>query len=160
WVAILARLRVLHRERELDDERRPEPASLALGAYGTAVQADQLAHDRQAETEPTVAARARAVRLPEAGAHPRHELPRDALPRAGPAERGAGRPGVEVEIDPAVGGCVLDRVLEQVDDDLLESPRISEDALRRRRRRRRQGDALRRRGGLDPVDRRRDHHRE
>src|SRR5215472_10233242 len=120
WVAILARLRVLHRERELDDERRPEPASLALGAYGTAVQADQLAHDRQAETEPTVAARARAVRLPEAVEHVRQELRRDAFPRVGHADAGAVRTGVEVKIDPPVGGRELDRVLEQVDDDLLE----------------------------------------
>src|SRR5579862_1495465 len=62
----LAGFGVFHRERQLDDERGAPPGSAALGAHLAAVETDELAHDRQAEAEPAVTTRARAVRLPEA----------------------------------------------------------------------------------------------
>src|SRR6185369_15860334 len=66
------------RRRQLDRDRRSALEALALGPAAAAVELDQIAHDAQAETEAAVAARRRAIRLPESIEDVRKEVGLDA----------------------------------------------------------------------------------
>src|SRR5205823_11096976 len=88
-------------QRQAHDEGRAAPRSCALGMYRPAVQVDQVTHDCQAETQATVGARARAVRLPEAVEHVRQELAADARPRVADADLGIPVRHPHPDIDPS-----------------------------------------------------------
>src|SRR5581483_1171986 len=112
-------------EREADDEGRPLPHARALGGDRPAVQLRQVSRNRQAEAEAALFARDRAVGLAEALEDVRQEVPADALP--GVADR-----DLDVRVDPrerdlhaAPFGRELDRVREQVPDDLLQAVRVT-----------------------------------
>src|SRR5205814_10397357 len=71
-----ARLRLT--QRQADGKFRARPFSGAVGAHRPAVKLDEVAHDREAEPEATLAASRRAVRLPEALEDVRQEFRSDA----------------------------------------------------------------------------------
>ena len=92
--------------------------------HGTAVQLDDVADDRQAETQAAVRALAAAVELAEAIEHERLELGSDAA--AGVADLDDHSCFVfarEEQLDAAAGGRELDRVGQQVPDHLLQAGR-------------------------------------
>src|SRR5262245_58762953 len=60
-------------ERQRDRERRALPRALALGAHAPAVELDEMAHDREPETETSVHTRDATVGLTEAIEHVRQE---------------------------------------------------------------------------------------
>src|SRR2546425_7419208 len=65
--------------REVDREDRPATLPRALGTHDTAVELDDVAHDREAEPEAAVSAADRCLALPEAVEHEREELRSNAL---------------------------------------------------------------------------------
>src|SRR5262249_22487122 len=60
------RLRLL-RQRQCNNERGAMPRSIACGAYGAAMEFDELAHQRQAQAQSRVAPSTRGVGLREPG---------------------------------------------------------------------------------------------
>ena len=137
-------------------------AAPALSARDrAAVQLDEVPHDREPEAEPAVHARGRAVGLPEALEDVRQELGRDAL-------AGVARPTIstceftrrERDLHAAALRRELDRVRQQVPDDLLQPVGVAGDERRRAGRARLEADALGVGGGPHRLDRRLDHGRE
>src|SRR5438128_3708762 len=115
-----SRLRALaHRER--DDEDRAPVLARALRAHGAAVKLDDVLHQREAEPEAAVRARARAVALAERLEDVRNELRRDPDARVGDDDLDARLGARETHAHAAARRRELDRVREQVPDDLLQT---------------------------------------
>lgn len=101
--------------------------AVAVRRHNAAVQLGEMANDRQAETEPPEAARRRAVTLAEAIKHVRKKVLVDALAGVGNDQLGLpfGAPDDDVHL--AAQGRELDRVRQQVPEDLLQAIRIAMD---------------------------------
>src|SRR5690606_4774033 len=91
---------------------------------GSAMQFDELLHDRETEAESPVAASHRGVGLSKPLENVRQELRRN--PFAGVAYRDfqVGIHTFEKHLNPASLRCELDRVREKIPNDLLQSSRI------------------------------------
>ena len=86
-----------------------------------------MLHERQSEPEPAVGPRAGAVALPEALEDVRHELGVDADAGVGDHDLGPSRHAAQADADLARRRRELDRIGDQVPDDLLETVGIAED---------------------------------
>ena len=105
-----------------------------------------MPHDREAEPEAALRARARGIRLPERFEDPAEELRRDAAAGIADPDHGVRARAVEGQGDASISRRELDGVGEQVPDDLLEPAgvtgerpgsdelRVELDALRLRQR--------------------------
>ena len=78
----------------------------------------EMAHDRQAQPQPAMPSRRRAVSLPEALEHVLEEVAGNALPGIRDGDRGARVAVEELDVDPAVPWRELDRVGQQVPENL------------------------------------------
>ena len=140
--------RARRRRRQIDGEGRAAADALAVGAHLAAVQERDVAHQREADAQAARAARRRGVGLGEAVEHVRQELRRDA--DAVVLAPGAARARACFSSETAIGAALrreLDRVREQVGDELLQPAAVAHhhdvrvvgreaqvDLLRRRRR--------------------------
>ena len=94
-------------QRQLDGERRAAADAVAVGAARAAVQLHDVPHDREADPQPAVRARAGAVGLAEAVEHVRQEFGVDArcrCPRRDSAQRVPACDRSSVTRDPAARG--------------------------------------------------------
>ena len=135
-----------------DGECRAAPLTFAPHAHGTAVQLDEMAHDREAEAEAAILTRARALRLAEAIEDVRQELHTDAGARVRNDDARLAWPRLEGHVDAAARRRELDRVRQEVPDDLLEPVRIDQGGRGRRRQMRAEHDVLAVGGRADAVD--------
>src|SRR5207247_2379650 len=131
---------------------RAAALTLALRAHGTTVQLDEMAHDREAEAEAAVATRARALRLAKAIEDVRQELRTDAGARVRHDDACLARPGFEHHVDATARWRELDRVRQEVPDDLLEAVRIDRGGHGRSRQARIEHDLLAVGGRAHAVD--------
>src|SRR6188508_2287152 len=117
---------------EPDGERRSAAFALALGAHPSTVQLDQMAHDRKAQPEAAMGSRRRAVALTKALEDVRQKILTDTFAIVTDAQLGLHPFALQVDLDLAALGRELDRVGEQVPDNLLQARGISRRVGRRR----------------------------
>ena len=103
----------------------PWPAPLAGRRHRAAVQLGQLLRDREPEAEAAMLARERRVGLPEPLEDERQELRRDAAPVSLTVISTCEFDARETQLHPAAARRELDRVRQQVPDDLLQPIRIA-----------------------------------
>jgi hypothetical protein len=122
----------LHRghERQRDGERRPLPFAVRMRRDAPAVHLDELARDREADAETACPASRAAVGLAEALEDVRQKTGDDPASRVGDAQYDLGIRSRQGDLDASVGGRELDRVREQVGDDLLQPIGVATDADR------------------------------
>src|SRR5215510_7182968 len=110
------------------DGEAAAPPGAAVDADGAAVLHDQLTGQGEADPGPLDAATGRAVDAGEAVEYALEVPGRDADPGVGHDHPGSRLAGLDPECDPAVQ-CVLDRVRQEVEDDLLPHVEVDEDGL-------------------------------
>src|SRR5439155_9136798 len=110
-------------------------------------------HDGEPEAEAAVRAVRARVRLAEAVEDVGQELGADAPPAVAHLEAHAVAGALDAEDDLAAGVGELDRVREEVGEDLLETVRIADDAARTVLDRAREPQVLRIRAGPHRLDR-------
>src|SRR5262249_61828148 len=99
--------------RKRHREGRTPALAVARRPDGSAVQLDDMPHDRQSDAESSVAARAGAVRLPEAFEEMGQELGRDALAGIDHAEQDVAAHSAETYLASPPAGRERDRVTER-----------------------------------------------
>src|ERR1051325_3985759 len=99
----------------------------ARGVKLSAVQLDQMTHDRQAQPEPAVLARARAVGLAKALEDEGQKLRLDSRAGIADGDLDVRANAFESHLHAPVSGSKLDGVREQVPDDLLQAIRVAGD---------------------------------
>src|SRR6185437_8137662 len=109
----------------MDHESRSGSFALAVRLDRPGVQLDQVAHDRQAQTQAAVAPAYRAVLLPEAIEHMRQELCLDALTAVLHADLRHLARTRQRYFDSTAGSGELDGVGQQVAHDLLQASEVS-----------------------------------
>jgi hypothetical protein len=92
---------------------------------GSGVELDQMARDRQTEPEASMRARARTVRLREAVEHRAQEVCVDASTVVGDRQRHVSARFRNGDTDATTRRRKLDRVRQQVPDNLLQPSRVS-----------------------------------
>ena len=92
---------------------------------------DELLDHGQADAQPALGAGQRAVALGEQVEDAREQIGRDADAGVADADDGVALVEAGVQLDPAARLGVLGRVVEQVDDDLLEPDRVGLELDRR-----------------------------
>src|SRR5438445_9336275 len=110
-------------EREADDERGALALPFALRLDGAAVQLDEVARDREAETEPAVRARERGIGLAEFVEHVREKARRNADAGVRDSQLRVARDGARVDPHGAAARRELDRIRQQVAEHLLHAQR-------------------------------------
>src|SRR6185503_2102356 len=98
------------RNRYPHGEGRSLSESVTVCGHGTAMQLDDVAHDREPEAEPTFAARRGGIRLAEAIEDERQERRIDSLPAVGKFDHGVAVAALGADLDPAALGGELHRV--------------------------------------------------
>ncbi len=116
------------REGEAHREGRAAPEARARRRDGAAVEPHERAHDAEPEAHPALGAIERALRLSEGLEDAAEGVRVDAHARVGDAQDGLAVIGARLDADrdPPARGRVLERVREQVVDDLLEAHAIAE----------------------------------
>ena len=127
----LLRLRVGLAEGHLHVQRAPLPEARALGPHLPAVQLDQLAHQREADAGPLVAARRRVVHLREAVEDPLELIGGNPHPGVRHRKVHAARLAPHRQLDPPARLRELQRIPDQVHQHLVERIRISVKPLHR-----------------------------
>src|SRR5579862_8882062 len=89
------------------------------------MQFDQRLDDRQAYSQPTMTARSRGIRLPEALEHKRQKLGDDADTRVFYYDLNMRIDSLEDDLDPSAARSEFDRVAQQVPENLLQAVRIA-----------------------------------
>ena len=113
-------------ERDLHGEGRAPALARAVGPDGPAVELDERSHDREPETEATVAPGDRAVGLAEPFEDVRQEAGIDALAGVPDDDARARLQALERDVHVAARRRELHRVRHQVGDHLLQPVRVSE----------------------------------
>ena len=111
-------------------ERRAQALSGALGADRPAVHLDEVPHDRQAEAE--TGDRPPCVGLTEPVEDVRQDRRRNALARVAHLDDDVGPHALQREVHVSLVGRELDRVGQEVPEDLLQAVGIREDGPHRR----------------------------
>src|SRR5213594_3758711 len=121
---------------EPNDELAPAPGPFTECFDPATVQLHQPAHQRESHTEPTLRAVARALTLYGHVEHVREQIRRDADPGVSDADHCLILLAADANADRATGRGVLDRVREEICDDLVQSRQvgISPGPARRERR--------------------------
>src|SRR5438093_11817650 len=114
-------------ERQLDGEGRSLALALALDLDRAVVHLDEIADDREPETQAAMRPRGCAVALPEGLEDVRQEVGGDPLALVLDGEDGLLLGARQPQDDTAAPGGELDRVREEVPHDLLETGRIAPD---------------------------------
>ena len=113
-----------------DRERRALVVARALRENLPAMQLDELLHDGQAKSQPAVLSPRGAIALPEAIEYEGKQPGLDPLARICDDDSGVCTRMIEQDLYAPARGRELDRVGEQVPDDLMQADGI---AVRRRR---------------------------
>src|SRR5438876_7264988 len=111
--------------RKCDSEGCSLPSAGALRAHGSTVHLYEMAHDRKSEPEPSLLSRERAVSLTKAIKHVGKESFWYAFARVADRYQPVRSNLFEPDLDAAAGGRELDRIGEQVPDNLLKPARIA-----------------------------------
>src|SRR5262249_12400145 len=112
---------------EIDSEGCAAPIAGAVGRDLTAVQLDQVAHNRQSQSQTAVLSRGRAVGLTETGKDVREKIRTDALTGVAHGDLDLRLALSQLHLHASAPRCELDRVREQVPNDLLQALWVSED---------------------------------
>ena len=126
----LERCDALHRAGKYDGERRPLPEAGALRADRSSVQLDQPAHEREADPEAALGVVLGARHLYERVEEGLQRLGRDADAAVAHADLELAVPLARRQLHASAVRRVLDRVREQVAEDLLQPDRIGVDHQR------------------------------
>ena len=114
-------------QRQPHDEGRAAAEPLRAALDAAAVQPRQLADHGQPDAQPALAARRRAGRLLEHAEQPRQLLRLDAAAGVAHLEHAVAALGMQPCRHLAAAGRELERVAEQVPDDLLDAHRVGLD---------------------------------
>lgn len=114
-------------ERERDTEGGAAAEAGTVGADFAAVEFDELHDDRETEAEAAVLARGGGVGLAKAFENVGQKIGGDAGAVVLHAEEDVGRPVIEEDVDLAADGRELDRVGQEVPDDLLQPGAVAHD---------------------------------
>ena len=126
-------LRIHRRERHPDEEGGALAVAGAERFHRAAVQLDQVAHDREPEPQAAVHTRGGGILLAEAVEDVGEEGRVDPRAGVGHVDGHAAVLPRQRDADAPAFGRELDRVGQQVPDDLLQPPRVAEDRLGVRR---------------------------
>jgi hypothetical protein len=144
--------------RQINREGGALSRPCTFGAYRTAVKFDQVSNDGETQTEPSVLSADRAVCLPEAFKDVREEGRIDAGPVVSDSDAQAPvRTVKEIDINGSACRGELDRVRQQIPDDLLKAFGIAFMDSGRCRQTRTKPDLLRVRRGAHCIQRGADH---
>ena len=113
--------------RQAHGERRAAAIAVARGVHGAAVQLGEPPHQREADTETAARAVDGVVRLHEQVEDLRQHVGRDADALVGDAQHGVVAFAPDEHADDAVAARELERIGNQVADDLLEAHRVAVD---------------------------------
>src|SRR5262249_61420544 len=112
---------------ESDSEGGPAPRAGAAGGALPAVQLDQVAHNRQSQSQTALLSRGRALGLTETVKDVREKIRTDALTGVAHGDFDLRLALSQLHLHAPASRCELDRVREQVPDDLLQALRVGED---------------------------------
>src|SRR5262249_22443097 len=120
---LLAKVR--EHQRELHHERRALSFAGAFRVHAAAVQLDEVPDQREADPPAALSARVPAVALGQAIEDERQDLGADAPAGVADDDFDVRPDPLQLDLDPSILRGELDRVLQQVPDDLLQTPGVT-----------------------------------